>query len=325
MEYSVAIRTLGTSGGKFIKMLDSLVRQTIQPKQIVIYIAEGYPKPSIQNDKLLYVYVKKGMVSQRALQYNEIDTDYILFLDDDVYLPDNAIETLYKELLGYNADVIAPDTFPNYKRNAVTKYKMALIGKSVARKDDMWAYKAMRNGGYSYNENPTKSIYLSQLNAGPCFFCKKDFFLSIHYEEELWLDVTPYALPDDQVMFYKFYRYGYKILTSFDSGIVHLDAGSTNKIPSAKEHNILYSESRNKLIYWHRFYYRPEYNNIYLRMLNILSISTTYFIRLSLLLCKLRFQEAKFWLKGIKHAASFINSDEYKALPLIPINKRCYE
>lgn len=325
MNYSVVIRTLGQSGDKFKSTIESAINQSFKPDKIFVYIADGYPLPSQRTKNEEYIYVPKGMVRQRALDYAEVTSEYILFLDDDVYLPENAIEYLYDNLCAYNADLIAPDTFPNFKRNAMTKFKMALIGKSVARKDDMWAYKAMRNGGYSYNENPSKPIYISQLNAGPCFFCRKETFLSIHLEDELWLDESPYALPEDQVMFYKFYRYGYKILTSFDSGIVHLDAGSTNKTSSTKEHNILYSESRNKLIYWHRFYYRPEYNSIYLRILNILSISTTYFIRLLLLLCKLRFQEAKFWFKGIKHAISFINSDEYKALPLIPINKTCYE
>ena len=188
-----------------------------------MFIAEGYeiPKETIGYEE--YFYVKKGMVAQRALPYNEVKTEYILFLDDDVYLPEKAVEDLYNRMMSLGADVIAPDTFPNYKRNRKTKLKMALIGKSYARKSDGWAYKALRNGGYSYNEDPVEKTCLSQLNAGPCFFCSKEVFLSIHFEEELWLDSSPYALPEDQVMFYKFYKYGYKILTAFDTGIIHLD------------------------------------------------------------------------------------------------------
>ena len=83
MEYSVAIRTLGTAGEKYQRLLESLERQTVPPKQIVVYIAEGYPLPEETIGKEQYVYVRKGMVAQRALRYDEIDTEYILFLDDE--------------------------------------------------------------------------------------------------------------------------------------------------------------------------------------------------------------------------------------------------
>ena len=38
MEYSVAIRTLGTAGEKYQMLLDSLNRQTIMPRKILVYI-----------------------------------------------------------------------------------------------------------------------------------------------------------------------------------------------------------------------------------------------------------------------------------------------
>ena len=321
MKYTVVIRTLGKSGKMFFDTIDSIQKQSIPPEKILVYIAEGFPLPSEKIAGIEFVYVPKGMVRQRALKYKEVDSSYILFLDDDVYLPREAVKVLYTQLINNNADVIAPDFFPNAQRNLKTKIKMAFTGKSVARRDDEWAYKALRNGGYSYNENPTKSTYFSQLNAGPCFFCLKETFLSIHLEDELWLDGAPYALPEDQVMFYKFYRFGYKILTSFDSGIIHLDAGSTNKMSSSKEYNILYSESRNKIIYWHRFFYLPEYNKICCRLLNILSISVTYCIRIVLLICKFKIQESKFWIKGIRDGLTYIKSIEYKNLSVIPANK----
>ena len=54
---------------------------------------------------------------------------------------------------------------------------MLLSGRMRARNNDStWAYKVMRNAGYSYNSNPHKNIYLSQTNAGPCFFMKKKDF-----------------------------------------------------------------------------------------------------------------------------------------------------
>ena len=84
MQYTVAIRTLGTAGEKYQRLLNSLVAQTVQPASILVYIAEGYPIPTETIGIEQYIYVKKGMVAQRALSYDEIETEYILFLDDDV-------------------------------------------------------------------------------------------------------------------------------------------------------------------------------------------------------------------------------------------------
>ena len=83
-KYSVAIRTLGTSGDLLKRELQSLQRQTVRPQKVVIYIAEGYRRPSFTVADEQYIYVKKGMVAQAALDYDEIDTELILKLDDDV-------------------------------------------------------------------------------------------------------------------------------------------------------------------------------------------------------------------------------------------------
>ena len=261
IDYTVVIRTLGTAGNYYQRTLNSLLEQTIKPKDIIVYIAEGYdiPKETIGIEG--YVYVKKGMVAQRALPYNEVETEYMLFLDDDVYLPPNAVETLYNELKTYNGDVISPCVFYNHKVSWKSKIVQSLMGKEVARLlGNRWGYKVLRTGGFSYNNNPTKPVYESTCNAGPCFFCKKSDFLSIRYEEELWLDETPYALPDDQVMFYKMHLCGLKVLTSFDSGIVHLDAGSTMQASDEKVLRVIYSEFRNKTIFWYRYIYSCEKN-----------------------------------------------------------------
>lgn len=261
MNYTVVIRTLGTAGEYYQRTLDSLLGQTIKPRAIIVYIAQGYaiPKETIGIEQ--YVYVKKGMVAQRALRYDEVESEYILFLDDDVYLPPNGVETLYNELKEYNGNVISPCVFYNNKVSWKSKIVQSLKGKEVARLfGNRWGYKVLRTGGFSYNNNPTKPVYESTSNAGPCFFCKKSDFLKIHFEEDLWLDETPYALPDDQVMFYKMHLCGLKVLTSFDSGIVHLDAGSTMQSNDEKILRVIYSEFRNKTIFWHRYIYSNEKN-----------------------------------------------------------------
>jgi GT2 family glycosyltransferase len=155
-------------------------QQSIQPEAIVVYIAEGYSLPDETIGREQYVYVKKGMVAQRALRYDEVASEYILFLDDDVYLPPTAVETLYNELKEYSGDVISPCVFYNHKASLKSKIIRTITGKEVCRlRDDNWAYKVLKNGGFSYNGNHRKSVYQSQTNAGPCFFCRKEDFLGV--------------------------------------------------------------------------------------------------------------------------------------------------
>lgn len=316
MEYTAVIRTLGTAGEKYQTLLNSLNRQTFQPSKILVYIAEGYEIPKETIGKEQYIYVKKGMVAQRALLYHEVDTDFILFLDDDVYLPSTIVEQLYQYLVDYDADIISPDVFPNSERSFLGKCLMMLSGRMLARKDDgKWGYKVMRNSGYSYNNHPKPGVYWSQTNAGPCFFCRKIDFLKIHFEDELWLDNMKYPLGEDQVMYYKMYMSGLKQLTWFESGIKHLDAGST-MMSEEKEKMLIYSDFRFKTIFWHRFIYQPD-KNFFSRIWSIICIGYALSFTLFISTLKCNFEILKLKYKAIKEAVSFIRSEEYKNLPLI--------
>lgn len=321
MNYTAVIRTLGKAGEKYQTLLESLDRQTIQPSKILVYIAEGYAIPKETIGKEQYIYVRKGMVAQRALPYQEVDTEYILFLDDDVYLSETAVAQLYQYLIDNKADVISPDVFPNAERSIWGKWMMRLSGRMIDRKDDgKWGYKVMRNSGYSYNGNPKHGVYLSQTNAGPCFFCKKEDFLKIHFEEELWMDQMKYALGDDQVMFYKMYCMGLKQLTWFHSGIKHLDAG-TAMVSEEKEKMLIYSDFRFKTIFWHRFIYLSDEEWLS-RSWSMLCIGYTLGFALFVSLVKGRLDIFKLKLKAMKDAVSFIKSEEYHILSLIKKNVR---
>ena len=308
MKYTVAIRTLGKAGEKYQQMLDSLAKQTISPSAINVYIAEGYelPKETIGVEK--YIYVKKGMVAQRALSYAEVDTEYILFLDDDVYLPENGVEQLYQALMEHDADVVSPDVFQNAERPFLGRLLMGISGRMLARKDDgVWAYKVMKNAGYSYNRKPSQSVYLSQTNAGPCFFCKKEDFLKIHFEDELWMDDMPYAMGDDEVMFYKMYLNGLKILTLFGSGIVHLDAGSVMRTLE-REKTSVFCDYRFKTIFWYKYIYKKE-KSWQGRFWAQLCISYTFLFGLSVSLVKLQFDFFRIKKKAIVDGFNFIKKN----------------
>ena len=254
------------------------------------------------------------MVAQRALPYAEVDTEWILFLDDDVYLPDNAVETLFSELEEADADVISPSVFANHRASLKHKVATAITGKEFPLPHrSKWAYKVLATGGFAYNNRPNRPYYLSQTNAGPCFLCRKYDFLKINYVEESWLERVPYALPDDQVMFYKMYLNGLKMLTSFDSGIVHLDAGSTLGNDANRLRKIIYSEYHNKMIFWHRFIYRGGRG-----WLKAIPFGYAMLFQLGKYGAKRLLGRKEGWeacSKGIADGLRFIRSEEYKNLP----------
>lgn len=317
MEYTVVIRTLGKAGEKYQTMLESLKVQTIPPKNIFVYIAEGYPIPKETIDEERYIYVKKGMVAQRALPYSEVETEYILFLDDDLAFPPNTVEDMYKALINCHGDVISPDIFPNATRSLKSELMMTISGRMRARRcDKTWGYKVMRNGGYSYNKHP-QEVMSSQTNAGACFLCRKEDFLRLHFEDELWLDSTSYPLGEDQVMYYKMYLKGMKILTWYKNGFVHLDAGG-NTSPE-KEQKLIYSDFRFKTIFWHRFIWQCE-KGLLLKIWSILCIGYAFGFALGISILK---GESKiFQLKrdAIKDGIAFIHSESYKKLPRVCVS-----
>lgn len=314
--YSVAIRTLGTAGHKYQILLDSLKLQTIQPKGIYVFIAEGYPIPKETVGIEQYIYVKKGMLAQRALNYDQIDSEYILFLDDDLCLPNDAVERMSELLYKYNADVISPDIFNNANRKFLDEIMMIISGRMIPRyyTDTQWGYKVMRNGGYSYNKHPVDEVYVSQTNAGACFLCRKDKFLSLNLSEELWVDRMKYPLGEDQITYYKMYKRGLKILTYYQHNIKHLDSGDNMSI--SKERTRLYGDAYFKIVFWHRFMFLSE-NRLFKQILNIGAITYTYFVSIIISLLKLRFDILRIKLNAIYDAIAFLQSEDYKTLPRI--------
>ena len=313
-EYTAVIRTLGTAGEKYQQLLNSLQAQTIAPRAIIVYIAEGYPLPKETIGIERYVYVKKGMVAQRALPYDEVQTEWMLFLDDDLYLPPNFVEMLYDHIVENDADVISPDIFPNHERSFLGKLMMAISGRMLPHRDDgKWGYKVIRTGGYSYNNHPTKSVYQSQTNAGACFLCRKGDFEKIHFDDELWMDNLSYAQGDDQVMFYKMYLHGLKQMTLYGSGIVHLDAG--DNLNPQKEKMLLYADLRFKILFWYRFLYSQE-KNYFMKMWDVMCLMYLLFFALFISLVKCKWDILKVKRQAVRDARSLIKSGVVTAYKL---------
>lgn len=250
-KYNVAIRTVGKAGEKYIKEIESLQSQSIPPNRIVVYIAEGFDLPQRVGCEE-YVYVPKGLVHQRAIVPHDNDVPYLLVLDDDVFLPKDSVEKMYEYIVQYSADCIIPDTFPSHEMGLKDKLIAYLSNNVSPRFSDKYAIRIKKSGAFSYNNAPPKgSLLETQCGAGPVFFIKMSSFLSIRYADELWVDsFPPGTFYEDQLMFYKLYVNGCKMLMWFDSGVKHLDAGTNNQKEKSFE-KLMYRSMANYVI-WHR-------------------------------------------------------------------------
>lgn len=316
MKYTAVIRTLGQAGEKYQRTLDSLISQNMPPEEIIIYIAEDYPLPKETCGKERFVTVKKGMIAQRALPYNEVKTEWILFLDDDVYLPVDGVQQLFKAVDVYGAEVVSPDVFDNSARSVKSEILMTISGRMRARRGDKkWGYKVMRTAGYSYNQTPNKGVLLSQSNAGPCFLCRNSNFQKIRFADEIWLDKMGYPIGEDQIMYYKMYLAGLKVMTIYGTGIEHLDAGA-NLGNKNKELRLVGADYYFRRIFFDRFILRPERNQLK-RLWSRICIGYFYTFGMAVSLLKGEYVVLKAKYDSLRRAEEFLKSDSYRSLPLI--------
>ena len=245
--YSVAIRTLGKAGEKYLTTLKTCATQTHKPEKIVVYLAEGFDKPKETIGIEQIVYVKKGMIAQRALSYDEISSEYILCLDDDVELSPDSVERLFAGLLEYAGDCITHAVSGHQHKSFFKKAVQALDG-VYPHWHKNWGVIVKSNSFFSYNNHPIKNVLPTQSLHGTVALVRKSAMLAIHFEDEEWMDAYGYALGDDQVMGNKLYKNGYKLLVHYNSGIKHLNACTSHHRPSWQKEEYL-GELRTLLFY----------------------------------------------------------------------------
>lgn len=320
MTYSIAIRTLGKNAKVLKDELESVKRQTVQAERVLIYIARGYERPAFQVGKEEYVWVKKGMVAQRALEYREINSDVILMLDDDVELAPDSAERLLKAIEQNNADCVAADTFKNQDMTWKQKLVAFVSNGVVERKDDGWAFKIRRNGSFSFNGNPGEGFYRTETFAGPCWMVKKDVLQAIHFEDELWLDRMGFSYGDDAVESYKLFLNGYKSGVLYESGVKNLDAKTSSGVYH-KNDKKFYTRSFGIFATWWRMIYTSR-DKQWLSA-SLFGLKAWWQLNLHILfgIVKLNAQIPYNYMKGLKDGWNFVHSDEYKAIPPYIIDK----
>lgn len=317
-EYSVLIRTLGKAGKKYQALLDSIDKQKIKPKEVIVVIPYGYDLPQERLGYERFVRSQKGMISQRVMGLDEVKSRYCLFFDDDLSFDDTFVEALANPVLNSMADVTFPILKELLPQSTGVRTICTLLCTAIPAEKKCSFSRIVRSGGYSYNPDVIEGLwYEAQTAPGACFFCSTETMRSIHFEEELWLEKTEYALPDDQVMFYKFHKKGFKIYGKCIPNYVHLDAGGCSPDRGKKAS---FAMSCNKTIFWHRFIWTPD-KNIFSKLLSLccfLYSTIACFIYGLMKACAIRnFDLVKSSLKGYNQAYCFLKSDEYKQIPPI--------
>lgn len=318
--YSVSLRTLGTAGEKYQETLNSIARQTVKPEKVCVYIPWGYdiPKETIGIEE--YIRCEKGMVSQRSLPFNEIQSEFILFLDDDLSFGADFVEKLFIGLITHNGDCICPDIYSLHRSSFIIKVRDFFGGTLPHHKKD-WSFIVRLDGHYSYNSHPRKDVLLSQSGAGACSLCRKKAYEAIHFADERWIDQFHFGLGEDQLFFFKLYKYGFTLLTSNDAVITHLDAGSGHEI---NKRNSIRAAGFCRYMIWYRTIYSE--NNTFtwqLRCKWALVVDRFRSFPLSLaILLKYRFSPFKASQEGANIAKDFIRSGDYLELPSYYEHKR---
>lgn len=259
LTYSIAIRTLGTAGQKYIDELRSIFLQTIMPEKVVVYIAKGYERPKEQIGTEQYVWVPKGMMMQRAIPYDEISSDCIMLLDDDIQLAPDSAERMLAAMEENHADCVGADTFKNQDMSFTGKVYAAITNLVFPRPNDGWAFRIHRNGSFSYNNHPKAGFYRSESCAGPCSLWRKEVFIRTHLEDELWMEREGFWYGEDVLLFYKLHVNGGKLGILYDSGVVHLD-GQTASSSLRGNLKKYYIRSKASAIIWHRTIWQQHPN-----------------------------------------------------------------
>lgn len=256
--YSVAIRTLGLAGEAFHRELQSIAGQTVRPERVVVYVAEGcgdgFRNGSFCGEE--YVHVKRGMVAQRALGYEEIETEYVLLLDDDVELAPDSAEKMLRAMVEKAADCVGADTYRHQDGAFWRKAYTLVANLDYPHCDRRWAFKIHRNGSFSYlwRTPHDEKVLPTQYVAGPCAMWRKDAIQMLRWEDELWMDREAFAYMDDTVESYKLYVNGGKMFLHYDTGVKNLSAQTASGVYRSKSTRFYVRAKMGVCVWWRTVY-----------------------------------------------------------------------
>ena len=318
--YSVAIRTLGTAGEKYEKLLASIDRQTIRPDKIVVVLPRGYepPQPILGCEE--FVFSDKGMVPQRLAALEYIDSDYTLFCDDDVELIPQFMERLSDALLNHGYSVAAGPLLSFFPPKGIVYFLGSIVGEASVmahgRRDTY--VRILGTGGFSYNRSVDLThhkIYKTESLAGTCFCASTAAMKATRMTDELWLEKNGFAAWEDRVMLSKLIVNGYRACVVSDAEYAHNDGKTSVKKLRLEP---VFARGFNHYVYWHRFLYTPAKALRRCRLklcAGYYKVMFNLYFSLRILMKQSHKEERKAWNKGWKAAKAYVRTDEYRAIP----------
>ncbi len=321
--YTVAIRTVGKGGEKYAALLQSISCLKPQPQEVLVCLPEGATPPVEQLGWERFVYLPKGMMSQRIYALEQIRTEYVLFTDDDIQFDQDFVIKLHRAITEVGYDIAVGEILaflpPAHGIKKVIPALLAAAAPTLFHKDRYVTI--LRSAGWTYHRFVPNPGYIlpTQSAIGCMFYTSLSAMKHLRFEEELaWAQHGHLAPADDQIMFYKAYRVGLKTGVVTDAHFDHLDAKSATASEEARKNKAFYS-AYNRTVFWHRFIYSFEKNafdkaiariafwyfrtsgNLFARLRNVLRKDVTTYV--------------KEMSSGYKAAFQYIHSDEYTALP----------
>lgn len=321
IEYSVAIRTIGKAGEKYQKLLNSIKNSEIQPRKVIVVLPQGCKKPQERLGNEEFVFCKKSMIQQRLEALKYINSEYTLFLDDDIQFDEKFVEKLLKPLVEKQFDCSTGPLFSFFPASKVGKIAGTLtcsVSKSIFNRD-MYV-KILRSGGWSYHYFDTniEHYYPTESFAWTCFMIRTEVMRKLYMEDEIeWIEKYGYAYGDDRVMAYKLVKKGYKACVVSNANYEHLDAKTSIGNTENGNINSIFGLPYMQVIFWKRFIQDLETKKIQ-KIINRIwfeywKISMTGYHTIKLLKPGY-FSCWKAFQNGLKAGKQFVQSDEYKKL-----------
>ena len=321
LSYSVAIRTLGTAGEKYEKLLRSIDRQTIKPERIIVVLPEGFtpPEPILGSEQ--FVFSDKGMVPQRLKALEYIDSDYTLFCDDDVELIEPFMERLGDALLNHGYSAAAGPLLSFFPPKGAIYFFGSVVGEAsvMLRGRDHTYVRILGTGGFSYNRSidlAHHKIYDTESCAGTCFCALTAAMKAVNMNDEMWLEKYGFAAWEDRVMLSKLIVNGYRACIVSDAEYAHNDGKTSVKKLKLEP---VFARGFNHYLYWHRFLYKTAKSGIKRGWLSFCigyyKVMFNLYFTLRILAHQSQKPERKAWNDGFNAGKKYVKTEEYKRIP----------
>lgn len=322
--YSIAIRTLGKAGEKYRKLLSSIAESRLRPDKVIVVLPEGYEPPAERLGYEQFVYCSKSMIGQRLEALKYIDSEYTLFLDDDISFAPDFVDKLIKPLNEGLFDCSTGPLFSFFPASTAGTIAGTLTGSvSVSLFHRDMYVKILRTGGWSYHTFNTnvERYYLTESFAWTCFMIRNAVVRDLDMEDEVcWIEKYGYAYGDDRVMAYKLIKRGYRACIVSNALYDHNDAKTSTSSSEMSNTKPMFCKGYFHVVFWHRFIQNIEKTWL-MRAYSAICLGYwfvgMYFYHLLKSLKPGYGDHFRAFRGGIRAGMKYISSQEYRELPPI--------